>query len=143
MAATQNAGFTLTPANGDAEVIQGMNVTSTFLPTLRVTPALGRNFTAEEDRPGGNRQVVVMSDGLWKRAFGSDPGVIGRTKQSYDLWGETVNLASRMESHGLPGRVQVAERTRELIGDAFEVESRGAIDLKGIGPKAAFVIVAR
>jgi class 3 adenylate cyclase len=70
-------------------------------------------------------------------------GVIGRSKQSYDLWGETVNLASRMESHGLPGRVQVAERTRELIGDAFEVESRGAIDLKGIGPKAAFVIVAR
>ena len=79
MAATTNAGFTLTPANGDAEVIQGMNVTATFLPTLRITPALGRNFTAEEDRPGGNRQVVVMSDGLWKRAFGSDPGVIGRT----------------------------------------------------------------
>jgi predicted permease len=79
MAATQNAGFTLTPANGDAEVIQGMNVTATFLPTLRVTPALGRNFTAEEDRPGGNRQVVLMSDGLWKRAFGSDPSVIGRS----------------------------------------------------------------
>ena len=78
MAATQNAGFTLTPANGDAEVIQGMNVTATFLPTLRVTPALGRNFTAEEDRPGGNIRVVVMSDGLWKRAFGSDPSVIGR-----------------------------------------------------------------
>jgi putative ABC transport system permease protein len=78
MAATYNAGFTLTPANGDAEVIQGMNVTATFLPTLRVTPALGRNFTAEEDRPGRNTRVVLMSDGLWKRAFGSDPSVIGR-----------------------------------------------------------------
>ena len=50
-----------------------MNVTATFLPTLRVTPALGRNFTAEEDRPGGNTRVVVMSDGLWKRAFGIRP----------------------------------------------------------------------
>ncbi len=55
-----------------------MNVTATFLPTLRVTPVLGRNFTAEEDRPGGNTRVVVMSDGLWKRAFGADPSVIGR-----------------------------------------------------------------
>jgi putative ABC transport system permease protein len=79
MAATNNAGFTLTPASGDAEVIQGLSVTATFLPTLRVTPALGRNFTAEEDRPGGNTQVVLMSDGLWKRAFGSDPNVIGRS----------------------------------------------------------------
>jgi putative ABC transport system permease protein len=79
MAATNNAGFTLTPANGDAEVIQGMNVTATFLPTLRVTPALGRNFTADEDRPGGNTRVVVMSDGLWKRVFGADPSVIGRS----------------------------------------------------------------
>lgn len=67
-------------------------------------------------------------------------GVIGRTKQSYDLWGETVNLASRMESHGLPGRVQLAERTRALLGDAVAVESRGEIDLKGIGPKAAFLV---
>lgn len=79
MAATTNVGFTLTPAAGDAEVIQGMNVTATFLPTLRVTPALGRNFTAEEDRPGGNTRVVIMSDGLWRRAFGADPTVIGRS----------------------------------------------------------------
>jgi putative ABC transport system permease protein len=79
MAATTNVGFTLTPANGDAEVIQGMNVTATFLPTLRVTPALGRNLTADEDRPGGDTHVVVMSDGLWRRAFGADPGVIGRS----------------------------------------------------------------
>lgn len=79
MAATNNAGFTLTPADGDAEVIQGMNVTATFLPTLRVTPALGRNFTAEEDRPGGNTRVVLVSDGLWRRSFGADPSVIGRS----------------------------------------------------------------
>jgi putative ABC transport system permease protein len=107
MAATQNAGFTLTPGNGDAEVIQGMNVTATFLPTLRITPALGRNFTDEEDRPGGNTRVVVMSDGLWKRAFGSDPSVIGRSitlnSQPYTVigvlppafqWGTNTDLLS-------------------------------------------------
>ena len=55
-----------------------MNVTATFLPTLQVTPALGRNFTAEEDRPGGNTRVVLISDGFWRRAFGADPSVIGR-----------------------------------------------------------------
>ncbi len=67
-------------------------------------------------------------------------GVIGRSKQSYDLWGETVNLASRLESHGLPGRVQIAARTRELLGPDVAVEDRGAIDLKGLGPTPAFLI---
>lgn len=79
MAAWTNNGFTLTPANGDAEVIQGLNVTATFFETLRVVPALGRNFRAEEDRPGGNTRVAIISDGLWRRAFGTDPSVIGRS----------------------------------------------------------------
>ena len=69
-------------------------------------------------------------------------GVIGRSKYSYDLWGETVNLASRMESHGVAGRVQVAARTRALLGDAVAVEDRGAIDVKGLGPTAAFLVAA-
>lgn len=69
-------------------------------------------------------------------------GVIGRTKHSYDLWGETVNLASRMESHGLPGRVQLAARTRALLGDGFPVEDRGAIELKGLGPTPAYLLTA-
>jgi putative ABC transport system permease protein len=79
MAASTNAGFTYTPQQGDPEVVQGLNVTATFLPTLNVTPVLGRNFTADEDRPGGNTRVVIMSHGLWRRAFGADPTVIGRT----------------------------------------------------------------
>lgn len=67
-------------------------------------------------------------------------GVIGRSKMSYDLWGETVNLASRMESHGVPGRVQIAAHTRELLGGTFRYEDRGPLELKGLGPTAAYLL---
>jgi class 3 adenylate cyclase len=71
-------------------------------------------------------------------------GVIGRTKQSYDLWGETVNLASRMESHGVPGRIQVSRATHDLLALAPEIalESRGLIELKGLGPTETYLIAA-
>lgn len=69
-------------------------------------------------------------------------GVIGRSKYSYDLWGETVNLASRMESHGVAGRVQVAARTRELLGDAVACEARGTIEVKGLGAMSTFLLGA-
>lgn len=78
LAATTNAGFTWT-STADAEVVLGLNVTATFLPTLHITPVLGRNFLDEEDRPGGNTRVVIISDGFWRRAFGADANVIGRT----------------------------------------------------------------
>jgi len=60
-------------------------------------------------------------------------GVIGADKFSYDVWGETVNLASRLESHGLPGEIQVSAAVREALGDGFVFESRGPIEVKGIG----------
>ena len=68
-------------------------------------------------------------------------GVIGRRKFSYDLWGDTVNIASRMESHGTPGAVQVTRATRELLPAAFDVEPLGTIDLKGKGPMEAWRVV--
>jgi class 3 adenylate cyclase len=68
-------------------------------------------------------------------------GVIGQRKFIYDLWGDTVNLASRMESHGIPGRVQITEATRQAIGEAFEVEPRGAIDVKGKGKILAYLLI--
>jgi len=61
-------------------------------------------------------------------------GVIGRSKFAFDLWGDTVNTASRMESGGEPGRVQVTDRTRERLGAAFELQRRGEIEIKGKGP---------
>jgi len=60
-------------------------------------------------------------------------GVIGADKFSYDVWGETVNLASRLESHGLPGEIQVSGAVRDALGDSFVFVSRGAVEIKGIG----------
>lgn len=70
-------------------------------------------------------------------------GVIGERKFSYDLWGDAVNTASRMESHGVPGRIQVNEKVRELLGDAYRFESRGMIDIKGKGPMEVFLLEGR
>lgn len=70
-------------------------------------------------------------------------GVIGRRKLSYDLWGDTVNLASRMESHGAPGAIQVTAATRELLGESFAVEERGEVDVKGIGKVRTFWLKGR
>jgi adenylate cyclase len=60
-------------------------------------------------------------------------GVIGTKKFSYDLWGDAVNTASRMESQGVPNRIQISEATRELLGDRFSLEARGPIEVKGKG----------
>jgi adenylate cyclase len=58
-------------------------------------------------------------------------GVIGTHKFVYDVWGDTVNTASRMESHSLPGRIQVSAATRKALGDRFKLERRGIIKVKG------------
>ena len=70
-------------------------------------------------------------------------GVIGRHKFIYDLWGDTVNTASRMESHGLPGRIQVTEATYERLRDRYRFEERGEIEVKGKGRLPAYLLVGR
>jgi len=70
-------------------------------------------------------------------------GVIGSTKFSYDLWGDTVNLASRMEQSGIPGGIQVTETTYKLLKDDYVLESRGTIPLKGKGEAEAYILKAR
>ncbi|NJR48739.1 MAG: adenylate/guanylate cyclase domain-containing protein [Leptolyngbyaceae cyanobacterium CSU_1_3] len=60
-------------------------------------------------------------------------GVIGLKKFIYDLWGDTVNIASRMESHGIPGGIQLTEATYELLKDFYHFEPRGIIEIKGRG----------
>jgi adenylate cyclase len=67
-------------------------------------------------------------------------GVIGRAKFSYDLWGDTVNTASRMESHAQPGTIQVTERAYERLRDRYELSPRGTVDVKGKGPMTTYVL---
>jgi adenylate cyclase len=67
-------------------------------------------------------------------------GVIGENKFSYDLWGENVNIASRMESHGLPGRIHVSEAFVRAAHDKWHFEARGSIDVKGQGPMNTYFL---
>jgi putative ABC transport system permease protein len=65
-------------AGGRTELLSGEHVTSNYFETLGLGMPAGRGFRAEEDRPGAPQPVVVISDGLWQRAFGGDPSVVGR-----------------------------------------------------------------
>lgn len=67
-------------------------------------------------------------------------GVIGTMRFSYDVWGETVNLASRLESHGQPGKVHVSGEVQRALKDAFNFEPRGSIELKGVGQLETFFL---
>ena len=68
-------------------------------------------------------------------------GVIGRHRFIYDLWGDTVNTASRMESHGLPGRIQVTEATYQRLRGTYRFEDRGEIEIKGKTRQRAYLLV--
>ena len=70
-------------------------------------------------------------------------GVIGIRRFIYDVWGDTVNTASRMESHGLPGKIQVTERTYAALRDRYAFVERGVIDVKGRGPMRTWLLEGR
>ncbi len=101
------------------------------LMALRMLEAI-RQFNKEK---GTNLQLRI--------GINSGPvvaGVIGTSKFIYDLWGDTVNLASRMESTGVPGEIQVTRSVYERLKGKFEFESRGAIQVKGKGEIDAFLL---
>jgi class 3 adenylate cyclase len=70
-------------------------------------------------------------------------GVIGRRKFSYDLWGDTVNTASRMASSGIPGCIQVTQRTRGRLGERYRFRDRGSIQVKGKGEMTTYFLSGR
>jgi class 3 adenylate cyclase len=89
-----------------------------------------RNSTKLDLRVGLNSGPVVA-------------GIIGTKKFSYDLWGDTVNVASRMESQGQPGMIQVSATTYALLADRFVFEDRGTIEVKNRGLMATYRLVRR
>jgi class 3 adenylate cyclase len=70
-------------------------------------------------------------------------GVIGKRKFIYDLWGDTVNVASRMESHGIPGSIQLSDVSRALLDGKYRMQRRGMIDIKGKGEMETWLLDAR
>jgi adenylate cyclase len=70
-------------------------------------------------------------------------GIIGTHKFAYDLWGDTVNVASRMESSGVPGSIQISPASYDLLKEAYVCEPRGLVDVKGKSPMETYLLVAR
>jgi adenylate cyclase len=70
-------------------------------------------------------------------------GVIGKNKFAFDLWGDSVNTASRMESHGLAGEIQVTQSTYDLLKDKFIFTERGEIEVKGKGFMKVYLLQGR
>jgi class 3 adenylate cyclase len=70
-------------------------------------------------------------------------GVVGTKKFAYDIWGDTVNVASRMESNSEPGRINISEYTYELIKDKFDCEYRGEIKVKNHGTMKMYFVNGR
>jgi class 3 adenylate cyclase len=70
-------------------------------------------------------------------------GVIGTHKFAYDIWGDTVNVASRMESHSLPNRIQISAATHRHLHKHFRLEPHGSVDIKGKGPMETYFLLGR
>ena len=92
------------------------------------------------------RSCLPESDLRLRIGISSGPvvaGVIGRRRFLYDLWGDTVNMASRMESHGTSDEIQITRPTWELLRDDFVTEPMGLVDVKGKGDVETWRLVSR
>jgi class 3 adenylate cyclase len=99
---------------------------------LRIADEVGRHAAA---RRNGIRFRIGMHAGPVVA------GVIGTKKFIYDVWGDTVNVASRMESTGEPGRIQVTGAVQSRLRDRFHLVERGVVDIKGKGPMTTYFLV--
>jgi class 3 adenylate cyclase len=133
---------------GDAYmVVGGLQTVYGFAQEAHLTHAedvarMGLEIIEEVERLGRERGLPLQLR-VGMHVGPAVAGVIGLKKFIYDVWGDTVNMASRMESTGVPGRLQVARETRERLADAFEFEPRGIVEVKGKGPVETWLVVGR
>jgi putative ABC transport system permease protein len=124
--AHNGANFILTGEGGEAERVAGRQASSGLFATLGKTPILGRPFTAEEDKPGAEK-VVLLGEGFWERRFGRDPGVLGR---SLSLSGEAFTVIGV-----LPGTLHGNLKTADVFTPLLRLEDRiGGEDRRGNHP---------
>jgi guanylate cyclase len=102
--------------------------------------SLADKYDVEKIRTIGDNYMVVS--GVPTPRGPLVAGVIGKKKFHYDVWGDTVNTASRMQSHAVPGKIQISQATRDLLGEAFVSEERGSIDIKGKGEMKTWFLVS-
>ena len=93
-------------------------------------------------------EAVGGTDGAWRIRVGIHvgpvvAGVIGTRKFAYDLWGDSVNVASRLEQTSQPGRIQVSDPVALALGAAFVLEPRGGVELKGKGSVETWWLTGR
>jgi class 3 adenylate cyclase len=113
------------------------------LPTANKTHALDACLTAMEFRDFALRMQELNSSSKdemmpWELRIGLHTGsviggIVGTTKFAYDVWGDSVNIASRIESSSIPGKINISETTYELVKDFFECEHRGKVSAKNKG----------
>jgi adenylate cyclase len=96
-------------------------------------------LAATEDQPPLAGRKLKMRIGI--HCGDATAGIIGSTRFSYDVWGDAVNFASRMESHGMPGRIQVSEAYHALTLNAFHFEERGTTDIRGLGAARTYFLL--
>lgn len=91
------------------------------------------------------RQNKFKGKPIWSLRLGINSGhlvsgIVGHLKYAYDIWGETVNIAARMESHGVPGEINISENTYEMIKEYFECDYRGKVEAKYIGAVKMYLV---
>ena len=106
------------------------------------------SFEILEYLDGWNRNRIEKNLVPWQLRIGIHvgplvAGVVGRKKYAYDIWGSTVNIASRMESAGEPGQVNISSSTYELIRDHYECSYRGKISAKNIDEIDMYFVVKK